>query len=194
MQHQMVGNAMEPSATDEEWTVMARIAAGEREALTELYARHQGPLLAYIYSLLHDRGLAEEVLQDTLFAAWTGAADYGRRASVRVWLYGIARRRAHNTLRRRRVHLADVSAFDALPTPDPEPESLALVHAERDALYAALRRLSPMHREVLVLNFVQELPYRDIATVLEIPIGTVMSRLHHAKRALRAGLKEEDRP
>jgi RNA polymerase sigma-70 factor (ECF subfamily) len=76
----------------------------------------------------------------------------------------------------------------AVPAPEPEPESLAIVGAAREALHAALRRLSPHHREVLVLNFVQELPYRDIAAVLDVPIGTVMSRLHHAKRALRAEL------
>jgi RNA polymerase sigma-70 factor (ECF subfamily) len=75
-----------------------------------------------------------------------------------------------------------------LPDPDPEPDSLAIAAAEGRALRAALGRLSPSHREVLVLNFVQELPYRDIADVLGVPIGTVMSRLHYAKRALRAEL------
>jgi RNA polymerase sigma-70 factor (ECF subfamily) len=194
MQSQLLGNDMEPSVTDAEWTVVARIAAGERDALAELYAQHRGPLLGYLRALLQDRGLAEEVLQDTLLAAWTGAAGYGRRASVRVWLLGIARRRAHDTLRRHRIPLADAAVLDALPALDPDPESLALVGAERDALHAALWRLGPMHREVLVLNFVQELPYRDIATVLDVPIGTVMSRLHHAKRALRAELIEEGRP
>lgn len=194
MQIRLVGNDVELPVTDEEWTVMARIAAGEREALAELYARHRGPLLGYLRSLLHDPGLAEEVLQDTLFAAWTGAAGYGRRASVRIWLLGIARRRAHDSIRRQSIHALDSSALDALPAPEPEPESLAIVGAERDALHAALWRLSPQHREVLVLNFVQELPYRDIATVLDVPIGTVMSRLHHAKRALRAEVMGEVRP
>ena len=84
--------------------------------------------------------------------------------------------------------------LETLPDPDPEPESLALASAERDVLRAALTRLRPVHREVLVLNFVQELPYRDIAEVLGVPIGTVMSRLHHAKRALRSELESETRP
>lgn len=194
MANPLLGNLMESPVTDEEASVMARIASGEREALAELYARHRGPLLLYLRSLLQDAGLAEEVLQDTLLAAWTGAAGYGRRASVRVWLLGIARRRAREVLRRRGIHAVDASALDALPAPEPEPESLAIVGAERDALHAALRRLSPLHREVLVLNFVQELSYRDIAAVLDVPIGTVMSRLHHAKRALRIELMGEGRP
>jgi RNA polymerase sigma-70 factor (ECF subfamily) len=182
------------AASDAEWSVVARMAAGERAALSELYASHRGALLAYLRSLVGDPGLAEEVLQDTLYAAWVGAAGYGQRSSVRVWLLGIARRRAHDTLRRRVIHAVGSGELETLPDPDPEPESLALASADRDVLRAALTRLRPMHREVLVLNFMQELPYRDIAEVLGVPIGTVMSRLHHAKRALRAELESETRP
>ena len=192
MHSRLVANEGEPSIPDDEGTVIARMAVGEREALVELYARHRGALLTYLRSLLHDAELAEEVLQDTFLAAWTGASGYGGRASARVWLLGIARRRAHDTLRRRTIHAVDASVLDTIPAPDPEPESLALVTAERDTLHAAMVRLRPLHREVLVLNFVQELPYRDIATVLGVPIGTVMSRLYHAKRALRSELLRRD--
>lgn len=174
--------------------MVARLAAGERAALAELYVAHRGPLLAYLRALVGDPGLAEEVLQDTLYAAWIGAAGFGRRASVRAWLLGIARRRAHDAVRRRTIHAVDPAELEALPTPAPEPESLAIAGAERAALRAALGRLRPAHREVLVLNFEQDLPYRDIAAVLGVPIGTVMSRLHHAKGALRAELAGDGRP
>jgi len=184
---------VEQLVTDEEGLVLARMAAGEREALAELYARHRRPLLAYLRSLVPDPGLAEELFQDTLYAAWTGAARYEGRSSVRVWLLGIARRRAHDAVRKRTFHAVDASALESLPAPDPEPESLAVAGAERQMLQAAMERLSPLHREVLVLNFVQELPYRDIAQVMGVPIGTVMSRLHHAKRALRAELAKGGR-
>jgi RNA polymerase sigma factor (sigma-70 family) len=179
---------MEQQVTDEERAVLGRMAAGDRAALAELYARHHRALLAYLRSLLTDPGLAEEVLQDTLFAAWSGASGYRGHSSVRAWLLGIARRRAHDALRRRTIRVVDAAELEPLPDPDPEPESLAIAAAEGQALRAALDRLSPSHREVLVLNFAQELPYREIADVLGVPIGTVMSRLHHAKRALRAEL------
>jgi RNA polymerase sigma-70 factor (ECF subfamily) len=182
------------ASPDAEWETVARMAAGERAALAELYASHRGALLAYLRSLVDDPGLAEEVLQDTLYAAWIGAAGFGQRASVRVWLLGIARRRAYDALRRRTIRAVASDELDAVPDPDPEPESLAVAGAERAALRAALARLRPLHREVLVLNFMQELPYRDIADVLGVPIGTVMSRLHHAKRALRVELESELRP
>ncbi len=78
------------------------------------------------------------------------------------------------------------------PAPDPEPESLAIAGVERDTLRDALQRLRPIHREVLILNFMHEIPYRGMAEVLGVPMGTVMSRLHHAKRALRAELEREN--
>lgn len=189
----MVVSEIAPPITNEDWASVARMAAGERDALAELYANHSRPLLAYLRSLLGDPGLAEEIVQDTFLAAWTGAASFGQRASVRVWLLGIARRRAHDALRRRRISVIDVAALEEIPASDPEPEDLALASVERDDLHAAITRLGILHREVLVLNFMQDLPYRDIATVLDVPIGTVMSRLHHAKRALRAALVEEGR-
>jgi RNA polymerase sigma-70 factor (ECF subfamily) len=188
-----MGSTVEQPIADEERAVLARVAAGDRAALAELYARHRRPLLAYLRSLVGDPGLAEEVLQDTLLAAWTGAGGYGGRASVRAWLLGIARRRAHDAQRRRTIRAVDASALEPLPAPEPEPESLAIAAAEREELRAAMERLSSAHREVLVLNFVEELPYHDIADVLGVPIGTVMSRLHHAKRALRAELERGGR-
>ena len=121
---------MEQPVPDTEWAVLARMAAGERAALAELYATHRGALLTYLRSLVSDPGLAEEVLQDTLYAAWTGAATYEPRASVRVWLLGIARRRAHDALRRRTISLAPGVEAEALPTADPEPESLAIAEAD----------------------------------------------------------------
>lgn len=181
------------TGSEAEEMVVARMAAGERAALSELYASHRGPLLGYLRSFVDDPGLAEEVLQDTLYAAWTGAAAYGGRASVRAWLLGIARRRAHDALRRRAIRVVTGDVLESLPNPEPELESLALAGAEIERVRTALARLRPMHREVLVLNFMQELPYREIAVVLGIPIGTVMSRLHHAKRALRAAIESEGR-
>ena len=183
-----------PDIADEERQVVSRMAAGERAALAELYATHRSALLAYLRALVDDPGLAEEVLQDTLYAAWVGAGSFAHRSSVRVWLLGIARRRAHDALRRRTIHLVAGEELAGHPAPDPEPESLALAGVEQDTLRAALMRLRPIHREVLILNFMQELPYRSIAEVLGVPIGTVMSRLHHAKQALRAELDAETWP
>ncbi len=186
--------AMQRPLVEKEDTVVARMALGDRLALAELYARYERPLLTYLRHLTSDPGLAEELLQDTLLAAWTGARGYTGKASVQGWLLGIARRRTHYTRRRRSFQLVDASALDPLPAREPEPEDLLLIHATQEEVAAAIDRLAPIHREVLILTFVHELSYQDLAEVLGIPLGTVKSRLHQAKRAIRTVLRPDGSP
>jgi RNA polymerase sigma-70 factor (ECF subfamily) len=172
--------------------LIRRIGRGDRQALSELYARYQRALFAYLLQLTPDYGLAEELLQDTLVAIWKSAHSFEGRSSVLTWLIGIARRQAHNTLRQQHVALTDLSAAEAMPAPDLEPEAVALAGVERAELTEAFRRLAPVHREVLLLTFVQELSYQETATILDVPVGTVKSRLSNARRALRAILDAKE--
>lgn len=173
--------------------LLKRIARGDRHALSELYARHQQALFAYLLQLTPDYGLAEELLQDTLVAVWKSARSFEGRSSVLTWLIGIARRQAHNTLRQRKIPLVDLTELECLPAPDLEPEASALAGVAREELAQAFRQLAPVYREVLLLTFVQELSYQETATALAIPVGTVKSRVSNARRALRAllDLKED---
>ena len=183
---------MQQPVAAQEQGVVARMAAGDRHALADLYARYQRPLLTYLLLLSSDPGLVEELLQDTLLAAWTGAGGYTGQASVQGWLLGIARRREHDVLRRRHLHLVAWSEAEALPTSHPEPEAIALARIDREELAAAVDRLAPVHREVLILTFVHELSYQDLVEVLGVPLLTVKSRLSNAKRALRALMRPEE--
>lgn len=172
--------------------LIRRIARGERQALSELYARHQRALFAYLLQLTPDYGLAEELLQDTLVAVWKSARSFEGRSSALTWLIGIARRQAHNTLRQRRIPLADLSELEYLPANDLEPEEAMLANVARDELAQAFCQLAPVHREVLLLTFVQEFSYQETATILDVPLGTVKSRLSNARRALRALLDAKE--
>lgn len=171
---------------------IARIAAGDRQALTQLYLRHRHALFSYLLQLTPDYGLAEELLQDTLVAVWRSAQSFEGRSSARTWLIGIARRQAHNVLRQRGLPLADLSELDETPATDPEPEDAVLASAAHDELGEAFTQLLPIHREVLSLIFVHQFSYQETAQVLGVPIGTVKSRLNHAKRALRALLRSAE--
>src|SRR5690606_10837606 len=91
--------------------LLARIAAEDRRAVAELYARHQRPLFRYLSQLTADHGLAEEILQDTIVAVWQSASTFEGRSAVRTWLFSIARRQAHNVLRRRGLPLAGEDAL-----------------------------------------------------------------------------------
>lgn len=165
--------------------IVKRIAAGDRQALSELYGRYQRPLFHYLLQLTPDYGLAEELLQDTLVAVWKSARSFEERSSVLTWLFGIARRQAHNTLRQRKLSFVDVSALEEMAATEPEPEAFTLASIARDELLAAFKQLAPLHREVLVLILVEDLSYEEAATILAVPVGTVKSRLSNAKRSLR---------
>lgn len=184
---------MDPDTATDDESLLARVAAGERDALATLYARYQRPLFGYVCHLTADRAVAEEILQDTLLAAWRGAGDFAARSSVRTWLFGIAHRQAHNRLRRRDgppTALPTADLPDEHPDADPSPEDQALARATRADIAAALHRLSPTMREPLVLAAWQGLSYPEIAAILGIPVGTVKSRIHAAKRTLRPLLRD----
>jgi RNA polymerase sigma-70 factor, ECF subfamily len=185
----------QPAAVDEK-QITQRIVAGDREALGELYARYQRVLFGYLLQLTPDYGLAEEILQDTLVAVWKSAHRFEGRSSLQTWLIGVARRQAHNTLRQRKLPIVDETEMEGLVASEPEPEAFTLASMARDELAGAFRQLAPLHREVLVLIFVHELSYQETATILEVPVGTVKSRICNARRALRAVLdaREEARP
>jgi RNA polymerase sigma-70 factor (ECF subfamily) len=106
-------------------------------------------------------------------------------------LFGIARRRAHDRLRRAAHPTTELDSDLEVPDEDASPEARALASATRVALRDALDRLPIHHREPLVLLLAYELSGREIGAILGIPEGTVKSRLHAARRALRATLAEE---
>jgi RNA polymerase sigma-70 factor (ECF subfamily) len=144
--------------------------------------------MGYLVQLTSDYGLAEELLQDTLLAIWTSATTFAGRSRPRTWLFGVARRQAHNTLRRHGLPLAPTHEQEELAflqDPDPGPEDAVLARAGQAAMAEALARLSTAHREILILVVVNGLPQHDLAEILGVPVGTVKSRLHAAKRALR---------
>lgn len=191
----MYEHLSQPAPALDERHITRRIAAGDREALGELYACYQRVLFNYLLQLTPDYGLAEEILQDTLVAVWKSAHRFEGRSSLQTWLIGIARRQAHNTLRQRKLSLADESEMEGLAATEPEPEAFALANIARDELAEAFRQLAPLHREVLALVFVYELSYSETSTILEVPVGTVKSRICNARRALRTVLdaREEAR-
>ena len=177
---------------DEE--LLRSVAAGDAAALARLYERHSGALFGYLLRLAGDRMTAEEILQDTMLAVWRSAGAFEGRAKVTTWLFGVARRQAHNRLRGR--SRPEPSGADLTDRPDhgPGPEELAIAAAGGTPVAAAVERLPDHHREVIALVFVAGLPLADVAEVLTIPVGTVKSRLHHARAAIAAALTAQEVP
>jgi RNA polymerase sigma-70 factor, ECF subfamily len=172
---------------DLEADLLARVAAGDTgEPLRRLYDRYERPLYGLGVHLLRERGLAEELVQETWLRVWRSAARFdAERGSVRTFVFTIARRVAVDLWRRPSSRalgdeLADAAAVEA------RIEEILLAVTVRDAMTS----LSPAHREVLELIYDDDLTLAAIAERLGIPLGTVKTRAHHALRALRRALED----
>ncbi len=156
---------------------------GEDMAYLEtLYQEHGPSLLAYLQRRCGSRQLAEDVLQETFVSAMQRPERVREARSPRAWLFVIARNLLATDFRRRRP--TEVLTGDALIAPAPEDRD------DLERMTRAIAGLSVKLREPLELRLQGELSYEQIAQVLEIPVGTVRSRLHHAVRSLREAMKE----
>lgn len=171
--------------------LLQRIAQGDQAAMAEFYQVHGRIVLAQILLGVGERALAEEILQDTMLAVWRGAGSYRGEAGVRSWVIAIARRQARDRLRRHRPDVAGDAVLAAQPSPDPGPELVALDRAEVAEVATGIRALAPAHREVLGLVFGAGLTLPEVAGLLEVPLGTVKSRLSAARAALGRALDEK---
>lgn len=170
----------------EEADLLVRAAAGDHEpALRALYRRYEVRLYGFGLRLLGDRGLAEELVQESFVRLWQSAGRFDpERGTVRALLFTIARRAAADLRRRPSSRQfepeADAGALDE------HADEVLLSVTVRDAMMS----LSPAHREVLVLAYDHDLRLTDIAAHLQLPLGTVKTRSFYALRALRQALRE----
>lgn len=165
----------------EDRKLIARVAAGDERAFRRLYEKYADRVFRYALTLLRDPHSAEEVVQETMVALWQKANSFRGDSRVSTWIFGIARNQAHSLLRRRRGEP---------PPPEPLvlPDPAAAVDRETRVL-AALGKLPPEQREVVVLAFYQGLSYREIARVQGVSENTVKSRMRLAKEKLREALR-----
>jgi RNA polymerase sigma factor (sigma-70 family) len=163
---------------------LIRVAQGDVSALGEVFDRHAESVLRYV-ARVSGSADAEDVVQATFLRAAKAAKTFDRRAeSARPWLFGIASR---IVLERRRAFARFTRALFTLGSSSPAPAS---VDAVRTDVERALDRLSPAKRIVVILAEVEEYTCEEIALMLDVPVGTVWTRLHHARRQLRAHFEE----
>jgi RNA polymerase sigma-70 factor (ECF subfamily) len=165
--------------------LVARMARGDRDALSELYARHSALLLGVAMRIVRERREAEDLLHDVFLEAWRAAKDFDpKRGRVRTWLTIRMRSRALDLQKSARVSR---NAGDAgLELVADEGEHASPDHAR---VRAALAELSPEQRKVLELAYFEGLSCSEIATRVAIPIGTVKSRLAAGMERLRTRLE-----
>jgi RNA polymerase sigma-70 factor, ECF subfamily len=171
--------------------LLHRITQGDEDAMAAFYREHGRVVLAQVLLVTGERALAEEIVQDTMLAVWRGAASFRGESSVRSWVIAIARRQTRDRLRGQRLRVVDDAFLADQPGPGPGPETTALDRAELADVRVAIKELAPAHREVFGLAFGAGLSLPEVAGVLEIPVGTVKSRLAAARVALSRILNEK---
>jgi RNA polymerase sigma-70 factor, ECF subfamily len=171
--------------------LVLRCQTGDRLALEELYLRHTHRLDYYLQRLLDNRELAADVQQDVWLTVIRNIGRLRHAEALGVWLYRIARTRALDRLAHpHRLNCDSDEAMAEVIDPAEEGSAEGFSPADAAAIHQALGKLSPPHREVLVLRFMEELSYEQIAQVVGCSIGTVRSRLFYAKRALQPELEK----
>jgi len=178
--------------------LMARLQAGDVRAFELLYARYAHPLLNFFFQMCFDRAAAEDYLQETFLRVWRARASYRPIGKVSTWLFEIAKNFWFNERAkiRRRPFATGAGGDEAqaqlalLPDAGTEgsPPDAARASEVAEAIGRAVAELSEKLRAAFVLARYQQLPYAEIAEILDIPVGTVKSRVALAERLLRARL------
>ncbi len=192
-----VSVSVDTSAPDGALLVLAQ--DGENEAREELARRVRRRAYLLALQLVGNPEEARDIVQDAMLRFFRHLDRIDAARPLKPWLYQIVRNRVRDLKRRERVRRQE--SLEALRErgrpeivdPRADPAADAARHELQARVWKALAELSEPHREILVLRDYQDLSYREIATVLKIPQGTVMSRLHAARSRLRSVLVDESR-
>lgn len=174
--------------------LMERLLEGDESSLEELVRRYQGPLFGLAYSMLHDTAAAEDAFQETFLKVYRRRFSYRIGSPVKPWLYQICMNVCRDQLRRvkRRPECSIDCSARQPEADDLSPEDNAEREEKAKFVREALFELPAKHREVLILAHYQNLSYPEISTLLDVPTGTVKSRVFHALKKLGALLRRKD--
>jgi RNA polymerase sigma-70 factor, ECF subfamily len=175
----------------DEAELINKAQSGERSAFSELVCIHVQGVRNVIYRMCGDVQISEDAAQETFIQAWIHLSSYRPQTSLRGWLFRIAVNAATDILRKEKRILPNALEDLQLKDPQPGPEAI-LSQQERTALVQkAVLSLPDASRAVLVLREYEEMSYHEIADALDIPIGTVMSRLNYARKLLKDKLEQK---
>ena len=183
-----------PVATDtatavDETELITRAQNGERNAFSELVRLHARGVMNVIYRMCGDEQLSEDAAQEAFIRAWLNLSSYRPQTSLRNWLYRIAVNAATDMLRKEKRILPNDIEDLQLTDERPGPESLASQQERTVLVQKAVLSLPDSSRAVLVLREYEGMSYHEIADALDIPVGTVMSRLNYARKLLKEKLE-----
>lgn len=168
---------------EDDRALLQRIAVFDQAAMRTLYERYHDSLLAFLRARGADPASAADTVHDAMLEVWRSAGRYGGRSSVKTWLFAIARNKLVDRHRKAgRTSLVEEVPDIADDAPDPEAAAMAASDAEQ--LRGCLDALKDTHRTALRLAFFEDLTYEEISEIEGAPVGTIKTRIFHAKRLL----------
>jgi RNA polymerase sigma-70 factor (ECF subfamily) len=166
--------------------------AGDPAAWDILFRRYQLPLYVYVYELVHDEQASLDIVQETFINASRHLGGLREDGKFGSWLFGIAHQKCLQRWRKQGREAAALEEFAAAPIELEDDPAELLIRAEQEAaVMKLLNQLPVAQRSVLLLHFIEDFPLEDIAAVTGTALGTVKSRLHYAKKALKKLIEEE---
>ena len=178
--------AAAPSA-HEDARLITQIVEGDLRAFECLYRNYHPRLTRFLSGFLRRPQLVEEALNDTMMVVWKRPGSFNGASKVSTWIFAIAYRTALKA-RARHDEPMDDEASESRPSGELGPEQELGRRQVQDVLLRAMNQLSADHRAVVDLTYFHDAGYREIAEILDCPVGTVKTRMHHAKRHLKGML------
>lgn len=163
--------------------LMEKVANRDESAMSEIYSRHSGPLTGFARRCLAHEADADDIVHETMMEVWRRPERYQGRSSLKSWMFAIARFKSYDRNRKSgRTVLTDLE--DTRVCDEALPSDVLVVSQDAARVRAAMKCLSQPHQRALHLSFFQDMTYKEIAVVEDCPVGTIKTRILHAKRKL----------
>ena len=189
---------------DEDVALVQKAQQGDTQAFDQLVSKHRGKIYAMILNMVKNDADAWDLSQDAFIKAWRALPKFESRARFSTWLFRISHNVVYDWMRKRRIEgdgelndeIFDAGRIDPGASTSPyqhaRPDKAMELDELRKDLNQAISKLSPDHREVILLREVQGLDYKEIAEVTGSSMGTIMSRLHYARKKLQSSLASNE--
>ena len=168
---------------DDHATLVQQIAQGDQQAFAALYRALERPVYRFVLTKLNRPADASDVLHDVFMEVWRSASRFEGRSKVQTWIFGIAYRKSIDVLRKSGRFVPSDDAPEQVDE-TVSAEACVIAAQEADHLRYCLKQLKTDQRQVVALAFYEDMSYSEIASIADVPEGTVKSRVYHAKQAL----------
>jgi len=178
------------SAKTADLRLVQKISQGDQVAMKQVYELHSGPLFHFVKAWLADPHEASDIVHETMLEVWRKADRFQGRSSLKSWIFSIARNKSIDK-NRKSSRLSYTDDVPEIINDDVTPLEALELSQDADVLKACISRLSETHRRMIQLAFYQDLSYKEISEIEDCPIGTVKTRILHAKKLLMRDLASQ---